>query len=98
MNCAGRTLPDHIRLWARRNLAVARSHEVSAEERRHAQRALSIMMNIQWKGNYFEAIDPEEARRILDEELYGMERVKQRSSRRSYRSTGRIHFLLTVCC
>ena len=78
MNCAGRTLPDHIRLWARRNLAVARSHEVSAEERRHAQRALSIMMNIQWKGNYFEAIDPEEARRILDEELYGMERVKQR--------------------
>lgn len=78
MTCAGRTLPDHIRLWARRNLAVARSHEVSPEERRHAQRALSIMMNIQWKNNYFEAIDPKEARRILDEELYGMERVKQR--------------------
>ena len=78
MTCAGRTLPDNIRLWARRNLAVARSHEVSPEERRHAQRALSIMMNIQWKNNYFEAIDPKEARRILDEELYGMERVKQR--------------------
>ncbi|MCI6017505.1 MAG: AAA family ATPase [Clostridiales bacterium] len=78
MNCAGRTLPDNIRLWARRNLAVARSNEVSPEERRHAQRALSIMMNIQWKSNYFEAIDPKEARRILDEELYGMERVKQR--------------------
>lgn len=45
---------------------------------RHAQRALSIMLNIQWKGNYFPAVDPEEARRILDEELYGMERVKQR--------------------
>ena len=78
MTCAGRTLPDNIRLWARRNLAVANSHEVSPEERRHAQRALSIMMNIQWKSNYFEAIDPDEARRILDEELYGMERVKQR--------------------
>ena len=78
MNCAGRTLPDNIRLWARRNLAVARSHEVTPEERRHAQRALSIMMNIQWKNNYFESIDPREARRILDEELYGMERVKQR--------------------
>ena len=78
MNCAGKTMPDNIRLWARRNLAVARSHEVSQEERRHAQRALSIMMNIQWKHNYFEAIDPKEARRILDEELYGMERVKQR--------------------
>ena len=61
MNCAGRTLPDNIRLWARRNLAVARSHEVSPEERRHAQRALSIMMNVQWKSNYFEVIDPQEA-------------------------------------
>jgi ATP-dependent Lon protease len=78
MTCAGRTMPDNIRLWARRNLAVARSHEVTPEERRHAQRALSIMMNIQWKNNYFESIDPQEARTILDEELYGMERVKQR--------------------
>ena len=78
MTCAGRTMPDNIRLWARRNLAVARSNEVSPEERRHAQRALSIMMNIQWKNNYFQSIDPREARRILDEELYGMEKVKQR--------------------
>lgn len=78
LTCAGKTLPGNIRLWARRNLAVVRSQEVSPEERRHAQRALSIMMNIQWKSNYFEAIDPVEARRILDEELYGMERVKQR--------------------
>ena len=67
MTCAGKTLPDNIRLWARRNLAVAHSHEVTQEERRHAQRALSIMMNIQWKNNYFESIDPQEARRILDE-------------------------------
>ena len=78
MTCAGRTLPDNIRLWARRNLAVARSHEVTPEERRHAQRALSIMMNIQWKNHYFESIDPARARKILDEELYGMEQVKQR--------------------
>ena len=61
MTCAGKTLPDHIRLWARRNLAVAKSHEVSPEERRHAQRALSIMMNVRWKHDYFEAIDPVEA-------------------------------------
>mgnify|MGYP000399831453 FL=1 len=78
LNCAGITLPDNIRLWARRNLAVARSSEVTPEEKRHAQRALSIMMNIQWKSNYFEAIDPDEARRIHEEELYGMEKVKQR--------------------
>ena len=53
MTCAGRTLPDNIRLWARRNLAVARSHEVSPEERRHAQRALSIIdgTHVQSKSN-----------------------------------------------
>lgn len=28
MTCAGNTMPENIRLWARRNLAVARSHEV----------------------------------------------------------------------
>ena len=78
LTCAGSTLPENIRIWARRNLAVAKSNEVTPEERRHAQRALSIMMNIQWKTDYFEAIDPMEARRILDEELYGMEKVKQR--------------------
>ena len=78
LSCAGNTLPDNIRLWARRNLSVAKSNEVSPEERRHAQRALSIMMGIQWQNNYFESIDPVEARRILDEELYGMEKVKQR--------------------
>jgi ATP-dependent Lon protease len=78
LTCAGRTLPDNIQLWARRNLAVARSGEVSPEERRHAQRALSVMLNIEWKSDYFEAIDPVRARAILDEELYGMEKVKQR--------------------
>lgn len=36
------------------------------------------MMNVQWRSNYFESIDPAQARRILDEELYGLERVKQR--------------------
>ena len=98
MTCAGRTLPDNIRLWARRNLAVARSHEVSQEERRHAQRALSIMMNIQWKSNYFEAIDPDEARRILDEELYGMEKVKQRIIETIIQITVHTHFRRTDFC
>ena len=76
--CAGNTLPENIRLWAKRNLAIARSSEVTPEERRHALRALSIMLSIHWKNDYFEAIDPVAARKILDEELYGMEKVKQR--------------------
>lgn len=78
LSCADQTLPDNVKLWARRNLSVAKSNEVSPEERRHAQRALSTMLSIRWKSNYFEDIDPVEARRILDEELYGMDRVKQR--------------------
>ncbi len=78
LNVAGRSLPPHILKWARRNLVVARSSEIGPDERRHAQRALSIMLNIQWKDTTFGSIDPEEARRILDEELYGMEKVKQR--------------------
>ena len=78
LNVAGRSLPPHILKWARRNLAVARSSEIGPDERRHAQRALSIMLNIQWKDTTFGSIDPVEARRILDEELYGMEKVKQR--------------------
>lgn len=78
LTCAGSTLPENIRLWARRNLAVAKSSEVTPEERRHAQRALSIMLNIQWKNTEFQPIDPVEARKILDEELYGLDQVKQR--------------------
>ena len=78
ITCAGGTLPENIRIWARRNLAVAKSSEVTPEERRHAQRALSMMLNIQWKNTNFEPIDPIEAKRILDEELYGLNSVKQR--------------------
>lgn len=78
LSSAAATLPANIRSWARRNLAVARSTEVSPDERRHAQHALSIMLNIQWKSTYFEPIDPVAARKILDEELYGMASVKQR--------------------
>ena len=76
--CAEESLPDNIRSWAHRQIAMVKSGTVSEEEKRHAKRALSMMLNIQWKGSYFEPVDPAAARRILDEELYGMEKVKQR--------------------
>lgn len=78
IDCAGTTLPKNIRKWALRNLEITRSATVSLDEKHHAQRALSMMLNVQWKGSYFESIDPVEARKILDEELFGMEHVKQR--------------------
>lgn len=78
LTCAGSTLPKNVRSWAGRNLNLTRSNAISPEERRHAQRALSMMLSIRWKSTYFESIDPAAARRILDEELFGMEKVKQR--------------------
>ena len=78
LRCASNILPANIQRWAHRTVAIAKSNTVSPEERRHAQRALSIMLGIQWKAHYFERIDPVKARQILDEELYGLESVKQR--------------------
>ena len=78
VNVAEDTLPDNVRNWAHRNIAMSKSKTVSPEEKRHAQRALSMMLNIRWQGSYFAPVDPAAARRILDEELYGMEKVKQR--------------------
>lgn len=78
LRTAGSTLPENIRRWAHRNVSMVKSHTISPEERRHAQRALSIMLNIQWQSDYFQPIDPVRAREILDENLYGMDRVKQR--------------------
>ncbi|MDO4621777.1 MAG: AAA family ATPase [Eubacteriales bacterium] len=78
LSCAAETLPANIRRWAQRNILMCKTTAISPEERRHAQRALSMMLQIQWRGSYFASIDAEEARRILDEELYGMDQVKQR--------------------
>ena len=78
LTCAGDALPPEIRTWAYRNIKLLRTGAISPEERRHAQRALSMMLNIRWQGSYFESIDPVRARRILDEELYGLDSVKQR--------------------
>lgn len=78
LHCVSETLPPDIVSWAHRNIALIKTDTIGADEKRHARRALSMMMNIRWEDDYFEAIDPHEARRILDEELYGMDKVKQR--------------------
>ena len=78
LRVASHTLPENIREWAYRNMELSSQTSISQDERRHARRALSIMLNIRWQGAYFESIDPVRAREILDEELYGMEKVKQR--------------------
>ncbi len=78
IDCCGDTLPANIRQWARKNIVIAGQDGGNADEKRHAQRALSMMLQVRWRSSYFDPIDPVEARRILDEELYGLEKVKQR--------------------
>lgn len=78
LKVAGKTLPENVQEWAKRNLMMARSNSISGDERRHAMRSLAMMLNIHWQGTYFPSIDPVEARKILDENLYGMDYVKQR--------------------
>lgn len=78
LECMEDTLPDNIRTWAHRTIRLMADDTVGADEQRHALHALSLMLNVQWKNSYFEPVDPVEARRILDEELYGLEEVKQR--------------------
>ncbi len=78
VRCTEETLPENIRDWAHATLRLLDDDTIGADEKRHAQHALSLMMSVQWKTSFFEPIDPHEARRILDEELYGLEEVKQR--------------------
>jgi ATP-dependent Lon protease len=78
LKVAKTTLPENIQEWAKRNLMMARSNSISVDERRHAMRSLAMMLNIHWQGTYFPPIDPVKAREILDENLYGMDYVKQR--------------------
>ena len=75
---AGDSLPENILSWVKRNISLTEADSVSAEEKRLARRALSMVLNVKWKSSYFESIDPVKARQVLDEQLYGMEEVKQR--------------------
>ena len=76
--CVEDTLPENICAWTRRTFNLQADETVGDDERRHALRALSLMLSVQWKSTYFEPVDPVEAQKILDEELYGLAQVKQR--------------------
>ncbi len=59
MTCAGRTLTGQYQTCGPEEIwRLHGPRRCPRKSARHAQRALSIMMNVQWKSNYFEAIDP----------------------------------------
>ena len=76
--CMADVLPQNVRDWAYQNVNVIKDPSIGRDETRHATRALSLMLSVSWRSTYFEPIDPREARRILDEELFGLDEVKQR--------------------
>lgn len=76
--CMEDTLPANIRTWAYQNLEIAQNGQVSKEERRHATRALSLVLSVQWGRPPFRRVDPTRARAILDQRLFGLDSVKQR--------------------
>ena len=78
MDCAGKSLPENIRAWAKRNILAYGQQSSDADEKRHAKKALSMMLNVSFGSKNFEPIDPDKARKILDDELYGLDIVKQR--------------------
>ena len=55
---AGITLPVAIRRWTGRTLRTLESPLLGADERTHAKRALTMMMNIRWESTDFPPIDP----------------------------------------
>lgn len=76
--CMEDTLPANIRTWAYRNLGVVNNDKASKEERRHATRALSLLLSVRWGKASFRRVDPTHARAILDQQLFGLDPVKQR--------------------
>ena len=91
VNCAGRTLCRIISAFGRVNeIAVARSHEVSPGRTSRNRAPSPWWWIFNGKATVIEAIDPVGGnRRILDEELYGMERVEAENYQKpSIRLTG----------
>ena len=80
MNICGNSLPAWVVKAYNRNKDIIR-HGVGrsgAEERKHASRAQGLLMNIDWLPRVVSVPPAEEVRRILDEEFYGLEEVKER--------------------
>ena len=72
------TFPAWLSEAIQRDLANATSRDGPSDHRRHAKTALQYLVNIDWAGRELHAPGPEEARKILDAEFYGLEMVKQR--------------------
>jgi len=72
------TFPAWLSEALKRDLDKAASRDTHTDHRRHAKTSLQYLVNINWERRELHAPSPEEARKLLDAEFYGLEAVKQR--------------------
>ena len=73
-------LPAWVLLSYEKNKGIAErsTSEISNDERKHAKRALELLMNIDWLPHTVNIPTIEQARKVLDAAFHGMEDVKIR--------------------
>ncbi|WP_238858588.1 endopeptidase La [Clostridium sp. YIM B02569] len=71
-------MPDEIKEVALEELEKLESQSPNSAEYNVIKNYLELLIQLPWKKQEFKDIDLEEARRILDEQHYGLEKVKDR--------------------
>lgn len=70
--------PPNIRDWAEHTLQMLSSPALGNTDKRHIQKALSYILNVDWSLRMPEVPPLDEVSRILDNRFYGLDSVKQR--------------------
>ena len=70
--------PPNIRYWAEHNLQMLSSPVLGSTDKRHIQKALSYILNVDWSLRMPEVPPLDEVSRILNSRFYGLASVKQR--------------------
>jgi len=72
------SFPEWLSEAVQRELDRANNSNLPSDQRRHAKTALQYLVNIDWGKEELHVPDIDEAKRILDEEFFGLEAVKDR--------------------
>jgi len=70
-------LPAEHRSWVEYSLRQAESNELSRDEKKHTLRAVSYLLNVEWRPRQIRLPPVREIRELLDRAIFGMEPVKK---------------------
>lgn len=76
LNVCANQIPAWVSQAYQKNKAILRNSR--DDERKHARRAMELLMNIDWLPCVLHLPQTEEVRALLDQEFFGLEPVKQR--------------------